>query len=318
MQRLSGERGGVSVVVALLMVPLIAFAAIAIDVAAMHAERQQLQTGADAAAFAIAQDCAGGDCAVPADTAQRMVDLNSDGAPTATVTDPALAPATGRVTVENRAVTEHWFARVLGFDESTLAVAATAGWGPPATGTAVMPLILSWCSFQEQLDAGGDLTETGSTIFLSKSAGSTGCPGPGPLANIVSGGFGWLVPDDSSSCRTTSTAVAQEWSDPGKSTPKGCDPHDFQEWVGQTVLLPLFEEYGGTGSKAWYRVHGYAAFELTGYFFGSGYSHNPPCGPPQHCISGRFVEHVTLDDSFTWTDGVTAPDLGAVLVRLTS
>ena len=64
-QRLRDERGAVGVVVALLMVPLIGFAAIAIDVSAMYAERQQLQTGADAGALAIAQDCAPGACGSP-------------------------------------------------------------------------------------------------------------------------------------------------------------------------------------------------------------------------------------------------------------
>ena len=52
MQRLRDERGAVAVMVALLMVPLIGFAAIAIDVAAMWSERQQLQNGADAGALA--------------------------------------------------------------------------------------------------------------------------------------------------------------------------------------------------------------------------------------------------------------------------
>ncbi|WP_418606589.1 pilus assembly protein TadG-related protein [Georgenia sp. SUBG003] len=53
------------VVVALLMVPLIGFAAISVDVAASYAERQQLQNGADAAALAVAQECALDGC--PAD-----------------------------------------------------------------------------------------------------------------------------------------------------------------------------------------------------------------------------------------------------------
>ena len=30
--------------------------------------------------------------------------------------------------------------------------------------------------------------------------------------------------------------------------------------IGQTVLLPIFDDVGGSGSNAWYRVYGYAAF----------------------------------------------------------
>ena len=79
MQRLRDERGAVAVMVALLMVPLIAFAAIAIDVAAMWSERQQLQTAADAGALAIAQDCARGACGDPAETAESLAVANVNG-----------------------------------------------------------------------------------------------------------------------------------------------------------------------------------------------------------------------------------------------
>ncbi|MFH5878250.1 pilus assembly protein TadG-related protein [Arthrobacter sp. NA-172] len=54
----SGEHGAVAVLIALLMVVLLVFAALAIDVGSMYAEKAQLQNGADAAVLAIAQDCA--------------------------------------------------------------------------------------------------------------------------------------------------------------------------------------------------------------------------------------------------------------------
>ena len=49
MQRLRNERGAVATVVALLMVPLIGFAALSVDVANLYLKHQQLQAGADAA-----------------------------------------------------------------------------------------------------------------------------------------------------------------------------------------------------------------------------------------------------------------------------
>ena len=55
------ERGASAVLVAILLVPLLGFAAIALDVGALYVERGQLQNGADAAALAIAQDCSDGD-----------------------------------------------------------------------------------------------------------------------------------------------------------------------------------------------------------------------------------------------------------------
>jgi Flp pilus assembly protein TadG len=53
-----GERGGIAVIVAILMVVMLGFAALAIDVAKLYAERAQLQNGSDAAALMMAQKCA--------------------------------------------------------------------------------------------------------------------------------------------------------------------------------------------------------------------------------------------------------------------
>ncbi len=60
--RLSGERGATAVIVTLLLVPLLGFAAIAVDVGALYAERARLQTAADAAALAGAGGGARGAC----------------------------------------------------------------------------------------------------------------------------------------------------------------------------------------------------------------------------------------------------------------
>ena len=51
MQRVKDERGAVGVVVAMLMVRMVGFAAISIDAAALWNQRLQLQTGADAGAL---------------------------------------------------------------------------------------------------------------------------------------------------------------------------------------------------------------------------------------------------------------------------
>src|SRR5690625_4802326 len=118
MLRIRGDRGAVAVIVAILMVPLLGFAAISIDIAATHAERQQLQTGADAAALAIAQDCVRGECDDPQATAEHFALANSQSGEA--VADLPIVPteSTGRVTVENSAVREHWFAPVLGIDST--------------------------------------------------------------------------------------------------------------------------------------------------------------------------------------------------------
>ena len=145
MQRLRDERGAVGVMVALLMVPLIGFAAIAIDVAAMYAERQQLQTGADAGALAVAQDCA------RVRVADRPAPQGVRGRqPTkATPTDRDAARAR-QGDVRNPGVKQNRFAPVLGVAPSTISASATAAWGSPISGTAVLPLAFSWCEWKHR------------------------------------------------------------------------------------------------------------------------------------------------------------------------
>ena len=86
MRRLTGgEDGAVAVITALLMVFLLGITAIVVDVGLIYAERFQLQNGADAAALAIAQDCAAASCSSPGETATRLAGKNAnDGVSAAT------------------------------------------------------------------------------------------------------------------------------------------------------------------------------------------------------------------------------------------
>nr|WP_231747767.1 pilus assembly protein TadG-related protein [Auraticoccus cholistanensis] len=308
------DRGAVNVVVALLMIPLIGFAAIAVDVAALWSDRQQLQTGADAAALAIAQDCARGSCGAPAETASTLTSANfGSGEATATVTTPSLSPSTGQVTVVTGTTRQHLFAPVLGFDASDVGARATARWGAPSGGTAVLPLAFSLCEFRAQT-GGGMPSGTAERVILTTKTSGTGCTGPS--GNVVPGGFGWLD-TDLGSCGATGRIGARMSSDPGTSAPSGCSPADFEAVRGRTVLLPIFDEYGSSGTNAWYRVHAYAAFTVTGYHFTGQISWNggPQCKGNDRCIKGYFTRFVDLDDAFESSPG--APDLGASLVSLT-
>ena len=55
------------------------------------------------------------------------------------------------------------------------------------------------------------------------------------------------------------------------------------------MLLPLFDESGGTGTNAWYRVYGYAAFRLTGYHLGGQYSTDVEAVQRQRPLRGRLL-----------------------------
>jgi hypothetical protein len=175
----------------------------------------------------------------------------------------------------------------------------------------VLPLTFSWCSFSAQTHGGLPSGTTVQTIYLTKTAPDS-CNGPSGLT--IPGGFGYLQ-SDGSTCKTTSARNGRSISSTGNTPPSGCQPADFSGWLGHTVLLPIFDDSGSTGSNGWYHVYGYAAFRLTGYFFGGQYSSSPkPCNGNARCVSGYFTRFVELSDA--WNYSPDAPDLGSSILRL--
>jgi Flp pilus assembly protein TadG len=311
LRRPDGERGATAVVFALLLVPMLGFAAIAVDIGALYAERARLQVGADAAAIAVAQDCSRGNCGDMLATAQALITANDTEG---TAARPVLSSDPLSVTVTGGTPKEHWFAPIIGHDSTRVSATATVGWGSPSGGTAVLPLTFSWCSFKAQTGGGLPSTTTLQTVNLTKSAGVADCTGPS--GNVVPGGFGFLV-TDSGSCEVTSMIDQVVLSSTGNTPPSGCTAADFAEYVEQTVLLPIFDEFGGTGSGGWYRVYGYAAFHVTGYDFGGQYNTDKKvCGGngSDRCVTGYFTRFVELSDA--WNYSPDAPQMGSSILRL--
>ena len=316
---LGDERGVSAVLVALLIIPLFGFAAIAVDIAAVYSERRQLQNGADAAALAIAHDCASGlpACGTHQATANELTDLNYDEAGSTHGT-PVVTMGSNEVTVANPGSQDHWLAPVIGIQASNVSASATVRWGAPGSGTAVLPLAFSWCSFQAQTGGGVPTGTTPTVIQWTKTDGST-CTGPSGLA--VPGGFGWLEPDGDE-CGSTTAIDGVVSSSPGADVPADCDAAYLKSLVGQTVLIPIFDEAGGTGSGAWYRIYAYAAFTITGYDFGKPSMQQGPktCGlkvkgaGEVRCIQGYFTQYVDPYDAFNYDPA--APDLGARVISL--
>jgi hypothetical protein len=306
----SDERGAAAVVLALLLVPMLGFAAIAVDVGALYAERARLQVGADAAAIAVAQDCSRGNCGDMKATAQALITLNdSEG----TAAQPVLNSDPLSVTVTGGMPLEHWFAPVIGIGATEVSATATVGWGAPSAGTAVLPLAFSWCAFEKQTGGGLPSNQNLQIIKLTKTDGAKEChPQSG---NDIPGGFGFVRTDPDRACQATGHIGGMLASDPGQSPSNGCTAADFASYLDRTVLLPIYDDAGGNGSNGWYRIFGYAAFTLKGYAFTGQFKTSPqPCSGNVRCVSGYFTRFVELDDA--WKYSPTAPTLGASILRL--
>lgn len=303
------ERGAVAVLVALLLVPLIGFAAIAVDIGALYAERARLQIAADAAALAVAADCAKGACGNMQATAQSLVTANMGGAAAA---PPQLSDNPTSVTVTGNSPEEHWFAPIIGHDATDISATATVAWGAPGGGTAVLPLIFSWCEWQAQTGGGLPSGTTERTIVLPKKSG-TGCTGPSGM--FIPGAFGWLTGDEEDDdCEATSRRDGWFDSEPGNNPTKGCTAGDLDALLGTTVLLPIFDRTAGTGSGGRYHVFGYAAFRLTGYYFSGDFKGTRACSGDERCVRGYFTRFVEPSDAFFYDSD--APRMGAEILRL--
>jgi len=317
---IADQQGAVAIVVGLASIGLLGVGAVVVDVGMLYAEKAELQNGADAAALAVAEGCAADACGDIWAVAQSLAEANaSDGA--AQVDDVDVVSQRVVVTVSSAtaaggSAVRHRLAPLLGFDETTVTATAAADWGGPIGGTAVVPLAISWCAFEAHTGGGVPSSDIEQTITYLADGGA-GCHGPS--GQVIPGGFGWLETDDDECGATSSSLDAQTPGKPGVSTPGTCAPIDFERIREDVVLLPIFEDAGGTGSSGWFKIHGYAAFRVTGYRFAcpSGYrwnDGNSPCGSnTERFIRGYFTQFVTLDDAFQFG----GPDLGARVVALT-
>ena len=202
MRGLSREDGNVLVITALLATTLMGFAALTIDVGGLLVRRSSLQTGADAAALAIAHTCA--EIVVETNvacTTSGVVGLagqyfNDNRLDASTVT-PLVTLRTehggrvGRVTVHGRSDQAPRLAGAIGFtDDQTVTATATARWGPLTAADAIFPLAI--CK--------GALPPIGQPFELAvdpadPTAYTDRCDGAPDAPS-----FSWLEPDDPELC----------------------------------------------------------------------------------------------------------------------
>lgn len=321
--RRRSERGASAVMLAILIVPLLGFVAIALDVGAIYVEKGQLQNGADSAAIAIAQGCANdGVCTNPGATAANFADANAnDGAanvltPTFPTSNSVTVTSSTRVAGTDADAISHPFARFIGIDSTTVHAVATAEWGPPRESMVVLPLAISLCEFRPALDG---------TLQLLRYDQNPACTTPD--GHPIPGGFGWLDRIEDECEAAIDLAAGSAPSEPGNSFPGICDD-TLIDLEGQTILVPIFDRaYNPSGNEvtqgqaASYHLYAFAAFTITGWKFSGGpaLTNTDPAAPncTGNCrgIQGFFDHWVSVDAAGVELGG---PDLGVNIVRLSN
>jgi hypothetical protein len=319
---LSAERGNVSIIVALMATVLIGIAALAIDVGAMLVRQSQLQAGADAAAMAVARECAGFVVALnPANcndtqalaTATDYFTRNLPDA-ASTVGRPEVRTfhegIAGRVTVSAGTQEPTMFGWALGAANLEVAANATARWGPLVAVDAVFPLAICKGALPEE----DQPVELWSSTSGGEMLGACdGAPDALPL--------GWLDPTDTVACDTDITllpptylAVAPSDAPP---TGMGCsttiqrlmdnidDP--FCDRACRTRVVAVYD----AATTAPHRAYSLVAIQFNGARLGSRLAKrwwldwdgicDPADGPYEQmddlqCISGVVRRYVPPDD----------------------
>lgn len=332
----NAESGAVNVIMVILMTALLGFAAIAVDVGMVYAERSQLQNGADAAALAVAQECArnlaSAECAPTSPAAHSLSNQNAlDGL--SNVHSVTLDKSRGEVAVtlgakESGASANSvslFFARALGFDSTEVGTRSKAVWGSPIAGRTAFPLAVSVCQVENRIN--GALQR-----LQAHGSGANANCNYGPSGQSVPGGFGWITPEPNVCGGYIDLALSEGGSDPGNNEPSNCSA-TLQKWAneinagrGVTILLPVFNKVTGTGTSAIYGLTAFAAFNVVGWKFSGSDSlpatfHNTAAyvGSAQECVGscrgviGKFITYVSLDDGYT-----LGPNhrYGASIVRL--
>lgn len=333
------ERGAVGVLVALLMVVMLGFGAIAVDVGMLYAERTQVRNGSDAAALLIAQKCARNvsdvDCSTTSPLARSFADQNAnDGL--GNIRSTALDKAARAVTVtasakqagEGPNQVSLLFARALGFNSAEVNASSKAVWGSAVAGRTAFPLAFSVCQVKDKID--GELQR-----LQDHGKNANADCNYGPSGAAVEGGFGWLVQDAGKCGGSIDLALSEGGSDPGNNAPGNCSA-TLNKWGSEitagrkvTVLLPIFNKVTGTGNGAVYSLVAFAAFEITGWKFSGdtalpntfqnsagsapGVTSANECRGECRGIIGKFVKYTSLDDGYTLGP---VDEYGATIVRM--
>lgn len=226
------ERGAVGVIIAVLIGcgVLLGVGALAIDLGQIYQNRAELQNGADAAALAVASNCALGNTCTSAATlpaAQQYANANGRGTGyneaisqicgtgLGNCTGPAgngalvvcpSAPSnvsyvdvnTSTLTASGSTLLPPFFGRLLlgngGYSGTNVKACAQAEWGP-ADQSSALALTISICTWDALTAGGGNPygTDVAIVIHSSKDAGSC----KGPAGQTYPGGFDWLCPNTS-------------------------------------------------------------------------------------------------------------------------
>ena len=288
--RLAHERGQVIVFVAAILVVILGMAALVIDGGAWRHAQRHLQTAADAAALAGAQNLPT-DQAGATSIAASYAQTNYAGIPAPTVTFPD--PATIDVAAQTTA--PGVLAKIYGaaFGNVTVRAHARAQVSVPSMLKNVAPVAVKntvacaatnpGCYGQTITLAFDESQVASSTIGLidltchstaSTACGSSSGIGGSQLQNWIENGFANALPSN-------------EWYGVKTGETVGPVKHGFDNMIGTPLFFPVFDQVGNSGPNFYFHIIGWAAFVI--------HPNGVTWGPQGRQLVGHFTTFIATD-----------------------
>jgi len=295
------QSGQTLVIVALALIALLGFLALAIDVGVLYAWRRNMQNAADAAALAGAREICLGHTEAEAVAAIQEYALVENRAMTETHEIDG-----GLVTVYTGVDVNLFFARVLGVDQSGVTARAVAQCGPAEGGCATWPIALAVEARDNWLKEGDPCGEDAEEFILLDSDKTCGdceddtcfdcdADDDGTWDFKFGGGRGWLdfpdLPEEEygSTCGGGANCLKYWIGNPYPGDlPKPCcikqEPGttasafaETEDYVGLDVAVPVFDGLSDDGtcpngdpivgetSNDYYHIVDYVCIEVVSY-----------------------------------------------------
>lgn len=275
---LADEQGAMAVTIGIVFTVVLAAMAIVLDGGALRSEGAQLQSGADAAAMAVALDCAWEkpSCSAPSGRVSTFMNENADdGAASGTATVDLTAHRARVVATTREASTGNptlslRLGSALGVADRGVQASATASWVPRVRRHFV-PVPITRCEFDKWTSS----AQTTRYRFTGTQPEAVIQFRDGPCGEIPDG-LG---------------ATGEEYGPFSVETecnpPTGCSIPEIEPQIGQEVVLSIWSPVGN--SHNW-KFDGFAGLRLTSFVRNNGHKTGATgaCSV-KYCISGNFT-----------------------------
>lgn len=260
------DRGAISVIASLALVPIVAVTAVMVDGGRVWVDRQKVQTAAEAAAMSAGELWARTGTACSTD-ATALVAANADGSTTSTCSTTGTR-YDGVVTVTATKVVSAMFGTIIGRSGTTVTSTASVRVGAVSSTSGLRPTAI--CNQNPALrewERSGFSASKTYTIGIEQDDDDDGYTG---VCGRVPGNWG-VIDFDGGSNRTPDT---QRWIDSGYDHSVSIDEHfagdpgvpspalHMDGIIGKTVVIPVYDRVTGTGAGADYHISGFVGMSV--------------------------------------------------------